>query len=76
MTYTERAQEWLADRVNWVQYPNINPTHRKAQRLQFFKTEMPLATRVGLVLFGCVTLAICAVAMFFLGLIFWAVITV
>jgi hypothetical protein len=70
MTYTERAQEWLADRVNWVQYPNINPTHRKAQRLQFFKTEMPLATRVGLVLFGC------AVAMFFLGLIFWAVITV
>lgn len=69
MTYVERVHTWLADRLSWVQYPRVSPFQR---RYPFFKTAMPWPTRVGLVLFGLVVLAVCAVAMFFLGLLFWA----
>ena len=74
MTYTERAQEWLAERVNWVQYPRIRPLQSMKKRL-FFATQMPFPLRVGLVLYGLIALGVCALVLFFLGVLFWALIT-
>jgi hypothetical protein len=71
MNIVQRAHEWLADHVSWVQYPRITPM----RRVSFFKTQMPWPTRVALVLFGSTTLVICAIALFFLGLLFWAALT-
>lgn len=72
MTLTERAQEWLADRVTWVQYPQIR---RSPIKRTLFLNQMPGALRAGLVLYGVVTLAACAIVLFFVGLIFWAILT-
>jgi hypothetical protein len=72
MTYVERAHTWLADHFRWVQYPRVSPFQR---RFPFFETAMPWPLRVGLVLFGVIALAICAIALFFLGLLTWAAIT-
>lgn len=63
--------EWLADHVSWVQYPDVRP----ASVRPFFKHEMPFATRAGLVLFGVITLMICAVALFFIALLAWSALT-
>ncbi len=60
--------------MRWVQYPRIVPRSQNA-RLAFFKTQMPWPLRVGLVVIGSVLLMVCAVALFFLGLLFWAVFT-
>jgi hypothetical protein len=40
-----------------------------------FKTQMSWEKRFALIVFGFVALAACAVAVFFLGLLFWATIT-
>jgi hypothetical protein len=72
MTYTERAQEWLADRVKWVQYPQIRSSRIKRH---LFLNQMPGPLRIGLVLYGVAALVVCAVVLFFLGLLFWAIFT-
>ncbi len=69
---TARLQAWLATRFSWVQYPGVSPFVR---RFPFFANGMPWPMRVGLVLFGVVTLMACAVALSFLGLLAWAAIT-
>ena len=71
MTASERIQTWLADRLSWVQYPRVSPFVR---RYPFFSNAMPWPLRFGLVLFGVVALVVCAIALFFIGLLFWAVI--
>ena len=64
-----RAQEWFADRVSWVQYPNVKPANKYTQeqsRTGFnFKTPMPLGRRLdlliaslGMLIFGAVALGI------------------
>lgn len=72
MTYADRIQEWLADRVSWVQYPQIR---RSAIKRHLFLNQMPGPLRAGLVLYGVAALAACAIALFFLGLLFWAIFT-
>lgn len=63
-----RVHEWLADRISWIQYPNVSgPTP------QFFKNQMPASIRIGLVVFGLSTLAVCAVALFLLGVLAYSV---
>lgn len=69
-----RTHDWIAHRVRWVQYPRIVPRTANA-RLSFFKTQMPWPLRVLLVVIGVVVLIGCAIALFFLGVLFWAVIT-
>ncbi|NMM21846.1 MAG: hypothetical protein HHJ15_18155 [Rhodoferax sp.] len=49
-----RIQEWFADRVSWVQYPDIRNLQHQTLR---FKHSMPWENRVGLALFGFVALA-------------------
>jgi hypothetical protein len=53
MLLRHRIQEWFADRVSWVQYPDIRNLQRQAVR---FKHSMPWEKRVGLALFGFVAL--------------------
>lgn len=65
-----RIHEWFAERVKWVQYPDVSTESRP-----LFRTAMPWSTRILLALFGFIILVICAIALFFLGLLFWAVIT-
>lgn len=72
MTYVERVHTWLADRFSWIQYPRVSPFQR---RLPFFATAMPWPLRVGLVLFGVLTLIVCAIALFFICTLMWAAIT-
>ena len=72
MRLRHRLQEWAADRFAWVQYPDVR-NMRNRNRLMF-KTQMPWEKRVALVVFGFGALAACTVALFFLGLLFWAII--
>lgn len=72
MTYADRIQEWLADRVSWVQYPQIR---RSPIKRRLFLNQMPGPLRVGLVLYGAAALVVCTIALFFLGLLFWAIFT-
>jgi hypothetical protein len=72
MDYIERAHYWLADRVNWVQYPRIDPFKRRAP---LFLNSMPWHVRIGLVVYGFGILAVCAVALLLLGVVVWAIIT-
>ena len=67
-----RAHEWLADRVSWVQYPELR---RLSPKRRLFRNEMPWTTRAMLILIGSVLLLGCAVALFFLGVLSWAAIT-
>ena len=65
-----RIHEWLAERVKWIQYPGVS-----AETRPLFRNAMPWSTRVLLVLFGSILLVVCAIALFFLGILGWAVIT-
>lgn len=66
MKLKHRIQDWLADRVSWVQYPDIrpvNPAARAASRTGFkFKHAMPLGKRLDLFLFSLLLLGIGIVA--------------
>jgi hypothetical protein len=65
-----RFQEWLADRVSWVQYPNLS-----GPRVTFWRNQMPLSTRAFLVLVGITALAVCVMLASALGLLAWAAIS-
>jgi len=58
-----RVHEWLAERIAWVQYPQITLI---APRKPFFKHQMPLSKRIDIFLFSLVLLL---VALVFIGLI-------
>jgi hypothetical protein len=66
-----RLHEWLADRTSWVQYPSL----RVKPAVPVFKHPLPWSTRALLVLFAMIVLPLCAIALFFLGLLFWAMLT-
>jgi hypothetical protein len=68
----QRAQEWLADRVDWVQYPNVRTSN---QRSLFWKYEMPWYQRMALAVMGFGFIGVSLIALFFLGLLFWALVT-
>ena len=68
-SFSYRAQEWLADHVSWMQYPNIKPANKYTQEQSRtgynFKTPMKLGKRLDLFLislliliFGCALLGI------------------
>ncbi len=60
MKLTTRLHEWLADRFDWVQYPNI----RQAQPQQLrFKYKMPLLSRMALFGFSLVILLLASGAL-------------
>ena len=46
-----RAQEWLADRVSWVQYPNVRMVSpkRPSRPATFWTNRMPFGYRIMLV---------------------------
>lgn len=73
MSPIDRVHEWLADRISWVQYPNVQVT--EGTRSPFWAYEMPWYQRMGLVVMGMVLLGVCAIALFFLGVLFWAAVT-
>lgn len=62
MKTAHRIQEWFADRVSWVQYPNLRPadeftrdTSRSGVR---FKHQMPIGKRIDLIVFSFFALAL------------------
>ena len=54
MKKAQRMQEWLADRVTWVQYPNIKPADdrtREAEKAGLqFAHKMTIGKRIDLFL--------------------------
>lgn len=58
MKWQHYAQEWLADRVSWVQYPNIRLVSQSRPKQRFFRHQMPAGTRVTLALLGLMALFI------------------
>lgn len=72
MRLVTRAHEWLADRVSWVQYPNVRAEHGRSL---VWKYEMPWYQRMALVVMGVGLIGVSAIALFFLGVLFWAVLT-
>ena len=71
MQLNHRIQEWAADRFTWVQYPNIR---NKRAPVFGFKHAMAWEKRLALVVFGVLALAVCAVVLFFVGVLLYAVI--
>ena len=71
MLLSHRIQEWAADRFTWVQYPNIR---NKRAPVVGFKHAMTWDKRLALVVFGLTALAICAVVLFFVGILLYALI--
>ena len=68
MKKAHRFQEWLADRVSWVQYPNIKPADdrtREAEKAGFqFVHKMTIGKRIDLFLCSSLLLIVgiaCAV---------------
>jgi len=72
MRLQHRAQEWLADRVSWVQYPNVRQIGRKSPR--FFRHAMPASTRITLALLGLMALFILIPAITAGGFFLYAII--
>ena len=66
-----RFHELVAERVPWVQYPSVAPE----PRAPFFRNQIPASTRAMIVLVSLIVLALCSIALFFLGLLFWALLT-
>lgn len=68
-----KIQEWLADRVSWVQYPNLRPADgftRAASRSGYgFKEPMPPFKRLALLLGGSLLVL---VGLAVLGALFFA----
>lgn len=74
MNWKFRVQEWLADRISWVQYPQIRPLSTNARR-RLFATDMHWTTRVLLVMSSLAVLGVAIVVLSGVGLIVWAAIT-
>ncbi|MRW88870.1 hypothetical protein GJ699_02610 [Duganella sp. FT80W] len=58
-------QEWLADRVGFVQYPRLRPADARTRRhhgMQW-KYQMPLLTRLGLAVFSLATIVVAGAAL-------------
>lgn len=72
MRLVTRAHEWLADHVSWVQYPNVRAENGRSFG---WKYEMPWYQRMWLVVMGLGLIGFSAVALFFLGVLFWAIFT-
>ena len=60
MKLQHRIHEWMADRISWVQYPDLRPTNpaaRAASRTGFrFKHAMPIGKRIDLFLLSLLLL--------------------
>ena len=67
MKFQHRMQDWLADRVSWVQYPHIRPVSaasKAASRHGFrFKHAMPFGKRLDLFIFSLLLLMMGSVAL-------------
>lgn len=72
MRVRDRIQEWLADRVGWVQYPNIRMISTPQRRVPFFRYQMPASTRITLILLGLMALAIMLPAVIAAGFFLYA----
>lgn len=72
MKLRHRIQEWLAERIKWVQYPNVRAEHEPMIR---WNRQMPWEHRVLLALYGVIALAVSSVMLFFLGIFFLALFT-
>jgi hypothetical protein len=79
MKTSHRIQEWLADRVSFVQYPQFRPadqhTRESSRDRLRFKHRMPIGKRIDLFLLSLVGLmfglaAVCAVLFFIYALLF------
>jgi hypothetical protein len=53
-----RIHEWLADRVSWIQYPQIKPLGQQRRR-SLFKHQMHWTTRLAI---GTISLLVVAFA--------------
>lgn len=62
MNKLDRAQEWLADRVSFIQYPRLRPADARTASHHGirWKNKMPWEFRLGLLLWSVLTLALCA----------------
>jgi hypothetical protein len=66
-----RIHDRAAERLRWVQFPRQRfvPLHVRAP---FFRHAMPWPTRVTLAVISVVVLLFSTIALFFLGLLIWA----
>ncbi len=76
MLLRHRVHEMLADRLSWVQYPDIRADlQRRRQRQPFFKYAMPLYQRFALLCFGLCLILIAAAMATVIGVCLWSLIT-
>ena len=73
MTLRYRVQEWLAERVTWVQYPDIRQVGTKHLFRPGFVHRMPFGQRLDLLLFSLATLVAGALLLFALLFVVYSV---
>lgn len=77
MKLANNIQEWLANRISWVQYPDFRPADsstREATRSGMrFRTAMPFGKRLDLFLISSMLLVIGLIALGVIGFGIYAV---
>jgi len=69
-----RAQEWLADRVSFVQYPRVRRIKPRTVADRG-PNQLKLWEGLWLIWFGVVVMAVSGALLIFMGLFFWHFIT-
>jgi hypothetical protein len=70
-----RAQEWLADRFSFVQYPRIRQVRSKPRQIDRGPSQLRLWEGLWLIWFGFVVMVLSGALLIFMGLFFWHFIT-
>lgn len=69
MKFIYRVHEWAADRFSFIQYPNV-----RGPKPQFFKHQMPSATRLFIAVMSLVSIGVTTAMLTFLLFVAYSVI--
>jgi hypothetical protein len=72
LSLAQRVQEWLADRVSWIQYPNVSIVRSK---LPFWRYEFRPMTRFFFSLFFIFWIIVFSMVLIAMVIVLWAFIT-
>jgi hypothetical protein len=73
MRFPTRAQEWLADRMRWVQYPE--PRRVVSRRGISWKHQMPLTVRIFVALLSITVIIVFGLLSILIGMFLVALLT-
>jgi hypothetical protein len=70
-----RAQEWLADRVSFVQYPRVRQIRPQRRAIDRGPNQLKLWEGLWMIWFGIVVMAVSGTALAFFAVFAWHFVT-